>query len=198
MHNTAWIPAHFHLTVAGPVFLGILGMSLYILLGITGKKLQSPKLAMFVPYLWMIGVLTMSTGQFIGSFKGEPRRTNMGMIYLDPQAPNFRPDWVAPTFMAAIGGIVMTLAVVLYFYVLVQSLISESSAKNAEFQLPLGEAYHNEDIAIVKTLTPWILGAVLLAFLAYAPPIYQILQQNNPGGLKFAPDNPVPLIEKIK
>ena len=29
VHNTAWLPAHFHQTVAGPVFLSFIGMSLY-------------------------------------------------------------------------------------------------------------------------------------------------------------------------
>ena len=34
VHNTAWIPAHFHLTVGGPIFLGNLGMSLFLITGI--------------------------------------------------------------------------------------------------------------------------------------------------------------------
>ncbi len=28
VHNTAWVPAHFHTTIGGPVFLGFLGMTL--------------------------------------------------------------------------------------------------------------------------------------------------------------------------
>src|SRR6476620_10871380 len=37
VHNTSWLPAPFHQTVAGPVFLSFIGMSLYLLVQLTGK-----------------------------------------------------------------------------------------------------------------------------------------------------------------
>jgi cytochrome c oxidase subunit 1 len=191
VHNTSWVPAHFHMTVAGPVFLGILGMSLYILVGINGRKIASPKLAMIVPYTWMLGIMVMSSGLFIGGLRGEPRRTNMGMSYLNPSSPEFRPDWVLSTTMAAIGGIIMTVAVSIFFYVLIKSLFGRKDP-NQKFEIPLTEPYHDEDVPVVKVLKPWIIGAVLMAILAYAPPIYQILRDNNPGGVGFTPDSPVP------
>lgn len=190
VHNTSWVPAHFHMTVAGPVFLGILGMSLYILVGLTDKKIYSAKLAMLVPYTWMIGVLIMSSGLFLGGLRGEPRRTNMGMSYLNPESADFRPDWVTASNIAAVGGVVMTIAIVIFFYVLIRSLLSSEKSKEV-FSIPLTDSYHNEDIAAVKILKPWIIGAILMAILAYAPPIYQILRDNNPGGSGFTPDNPV-------
>jgi cytochrome c oxidase subunit 1 len=49
IHNTAWLPAHFHLTVGGPVFLGILGMSLYLITGLLKKPVAFPGLAIAVP-----------------------------------------------------------------------------------------------------------------------------------------------------
>lgn len=192
VHNTAWIPAHFHLTVAGPVFLAILGMSLFILVGINGKKLSSPKLAMLVPYTWTLGIFIMSTGLFIGGLRGEPRRTNMGMTYLNPTSADYRPEWVLSTSIAAIGGTVMTLAVVFYFYVLIKSLLSTEKNSSSTFEIPLATALHDENIGAVKVLKPWIVGACVLALLAYLPPIYQILKENNPGGLSFTPDSPLP------
>lgn len=38
IHNTAWLPGHFHMTVAGPVFLAIIGMSTYLCATMSGKK----------------------------------------------------------------------------------------------------------------------------------------------------------------
>src|SRR6185312_7570256 len=61
IHNTAWLPAHFHLTVAGPVFLGILGMSLYLITGLLGKELAFPRATLLVPYLWTFGSMTFSS-----------------------------------------------------------------------------------------------------------------------------------------
>lgn len=192
VHNTAWIPAHFHLTVAGPVFLAILGMSLFILVGINGKKLSSPKLTMLVPYIWTLGIFIMSTGLFIGGLRGEPRRTNMGMTYLNPSSADFRPEWVLSTSISAVGGSVMTLAIVFYFYVLIKSLLNTEKNESTIFEIPLSTPLHDEDIGAVKVLKPWIVGALVLALLAYIPPIYQILNENNPGGLSFAPDSPLP------
>jgi cytochrome c oxidase subunit I len=191
VHNTSWVPAHFHLTVAGPVFLGILGMSLYILTGINGKKLAAPRLAMIVPYTWMLGVMVMSSGLFIGGLRGEPRRTNMGMSYLNPSSPEFRPDWVLSSSLAAIGGIIMTVAIVIFFYVLIKSMAGKQD-RNLKFEIPLSEPYHDENVAVVKVLKPWIIGAVILVIFAYGPPIYQILRDNNPGGIGYTPDSPVP------
>ena len=190
VHNTSWVPAHFHMTVAGPVFLAILGMSLFIITGINGKKLASPKLAMLVPYIWMAGVLVMSSGLFVGGLRGEPRRTNMGLSYLNPSSADYRPDWVLSTTMAAIGGTIMTIAVVVYFYVLIKSMMGASD-KGSTFEIPLAEPLHDEDISAVKVMRPWIIGAVILAAFAYGPPIYQILRDQNPGGQGFTPDSPI-------
>lgn len=196
VHNTAWVPAHFHLTVAGPVFLSIIGLTLYILTGIQGKKIQAPKLAMIVPYTWMVGVMIMSSGLFIGGLRGEPRRSNLGVSYLNPSAPEFRPDWVSSTTLAAVGGTIMTIGMVIYFYVLVRSLLAKSESQNEiDFSLPLSEPFHDEDVGIVKKLKPWIIGAVLMAILAYAPPIYQILRDGNPGGQAFTPDSPISIFQ---
>ena len=84
VHNTAWLPGHFHMTVAGPVFLGIIGMSLYLVSKLKGKKVFLPRVNVIIPYLWMIGVLIFSTGLMWGGLIGEPRRTNLGMTYTNP------------------------------------------------------------------------------------------------------------------
>jgi cytochrome c oxidase subunit 1 len=197
VHNTAWVPAHFHLTVAGPVFLSILGISLFILPGIRGKAVTPVKAALVVPYLWMVGVMVMSSGLFLGGLRGEPRRSNLGLTYLNPANAGFRPDWVSSTTLAAVGGTLMSVAMVLYFYVLVRSLLSPSNPEAADrFALPLAEPFHDEDVKAIQRIKPWIFAAVVMAVLAYAPPIYQILRDGNPGGQAFSPDSPVPMAPK--
>lgn len=194
IHNTAWIPAHFHLTVGGPVFLGILGMSLYLLVGLLGKKMASPKAAIAVPYLWTLGVFTFSSGLFYGGIHGEPRRTNMGLSYLDPSSPTFRPDWVTSTHIGALGGCIMTLAVIFYFYALITSLRTPSSAEAADqFSLPESEPYHDEDIGAVKNLKPWIIAAIVAVVVSYTPPLMQVIRDGYEPAAAYDPGNPVPL-----
>src|SRR5262249_19529459 len=127
VHNTSWIPAHFHLTVAGPVFLAILGMSLYLSLGLLGKECASPRAALAVPYLWTLGVFTFSAGLFYGGIHGVPRRTNLGLSFLDPTSEAYRRDWVIGDSVGAVGGCLMGLAVVVFFYVLIRSLLAPRS-----------------------------------------------------------------------
>ncbi|KAK3605052.1 hypothetical protein CHS0354_000718 [Potamilus streckersoni] len=97
VHNTALIPGHFHLTVGGPVFLAIIGMNMFLLEGLTGKRVVSKRLHLTVPYLWMLGLLIMSTGMKLGGSMGEPRRTNLGLSYLNRSHELFTPEWVLTT-----------------------------------------------------------------------------------------------------
>ena len=181
IHNTSWIPAHFHLTVAGPVFLAILGMSLYLSAGLLGKKVAAPGVAVSVPYVWTVGVFTFSAGLFYGGLKGVPRRTNLGMSYLDPLSDAYRPDWRIGEYIGAVGGCIMGLAVLLFFYVLVRSLASKRSEQQADaFALPESEAYHDEDIGVVKNFRPWIVAAVIAILISYVPPLIQVLGANYP------------------
>ena len=66
VHNTAWLPAHFHQTVAGPVFLSFIGMSLFLVAKLTGKEIKLPAWNVWVPYIWTLGIMIFSTGLFIG------------------------------------------------------------------------------------------------------------------------------------
>ena len=44
VHNTSWLPAHFHQTVAGPIFLSYIGMSLFLVVKLTGQRNQISQL----------------------------------------------------------------------------------------------------------------------------------------------------------
>jgi len=197
VHNTAWIPAHFHLTVGGPVFLGILGMSMFLIFGILGRKMPLPKMALSVPYLWTLGVFTMSTGQFIGSFMGEPRRSNLGLTYLNPDSTAFRPDWLTTTHISMIGGIVMTLSILFFFIVLIRGIAGEKDESiESTFEIPQSESLHDEDFAALRNFRPWILAAIVAAIVAYAPPLYDIYKNNYSAVPGYDPNSPIPDIRK--
>lgn len=195
IHNTAWLPAHFHLTVGGPVFLGILGMSLFLIAGILKKPIASPTLVVAVPYLWMAGTFIFSGGLFLGGLRGEPRRTNMGLTYLNPASPNYRPDWWITTHIGAIGGCIMGFAIVCYFIALIRTLMAPSTQTEV-FSVPLSAAYHNENIPAVRNFAPWITAAVLLIVVAYFPPIHDILNNNFQSAPGYRPDSPA-VVEKM-
>jgi cytochrome c oxidase subunit 1 len=193
IHNTAWLPAHFHLTVGGPVFLGILGMSLYLITGLLKKRVAMPALAIAVPYIWMSGTFLFSGGLFVGGLRGEPRRTNLGLTYLNPQSPSFRPDWQITTHFALIGGCIMALAVLVYFVVLISSLVGTTESSAVAFNMPMSKPLHDEDVAAVRNFAPWVAAAVLAVVLAYYPPLNDIVKSHFKPVPGFRPDSPIAL-----
>lgn len=193
IHNTAWLPAHFHLTVGGPVFLGILGMSLHLVSKIMQKEVADKVFALMVPYIWTIGVMTFSTGLFIGGLNGEPRRTNMGLSYGNPSALSFRPEWHLSSNVGALGGIIMATAVFIFFVVFFITVFrKKKEISSEEALLPVVDSYHDEDINFVKNFKPWIIAAIIAVLFSYAQPLYNIgISQKINGSKPFDPNSPV-------
>lgn len=191
VHNTSWLPAHFHQTVAGPVFLSYIGMSLYLVAKLTGKDIKFKMLNVWMPYIWTLGIMIFSTGLFIGGAGGEPRRTNMGMSYTDPQSHLYHADWQSAKMLGSIGGTIMAIAALIFFIVFFATLFGKRT-KQGVLELIVSEPYHDERAPVVQTFTPWLAGAVLLLVIAYAPPITQTIRSNFPGAPAYSPDNPSP------
>lgn len=191
VHNTSWLPAHFHQTVAGPVFLSYIGMSLYLVAKLTGKDIKFKTLNVWMPYIWTLGIMIFSTGLFIGGAGGEPRRTNMGMSYTDPQSHLYHADWQSAKMLGSIGGTIMTIAALIFFIVFFATLFGKRT-RQGMLELIVSEPYHDERAPVVQTFAPWLAGAVLLLVIAYAPPITQTIRSNFPGAPAYSPDNPSP------
>jgi cytochrome c oxidase subunit 1 len=194
VHNTAWLPGHFHMTVAGPVFLAIIGMSTYLYAKMSGKPVFLPRLNVIIPYLWTIGVLIFSTGLSWGGLLGEPRRTNLGMTYLNPSSSQFRPDWVPTTTLALFGGIIMFIAGMIYLVVFFGTMMRKRS-EAAVLELPASEAFHDEKrVPLFDTFKPWIVTMAIVIVLAYTPALLNVLKNTGPNAPGFSPDNPVPQV----
>ena len=156
-------------------------MSLYLSLGLLGKECAAPRTALLVPYVWTAGVFIFSAGLFYGGLRGVPRRTNLGMSFLDPTSDAYRPDWVIGEAAAAVGGCLMGLAVALFFYVLVRSLFGARSQQAADsFAIPMAAAYHDEDVPAVRNFAPWVVAGVIAILISYVPPLVQVLGANYP------------------
>ena len=197
IHNTAFLPGHFHMTVAGPVFLAIIGMSTFLIAQLKGKKIFWPKINVVIPYLWMIGVLIFSTGLMWGGLIGEPRRTNLGTSYLNPSSELFRPDWVPTTMLALAGGVIMFVAGMLYFIVFFGTLIRKRT-EDVKLELPESETYHIEKrIPLFDKFKPWLVIMAVVLLLAYVPALWEIYKNNAPKAPPFEINNPVPVTTSV-
>ncbi|MEO8034353.1 MAG: cbb3-type cytochrome c oxidase subunit I [Acidobacteriota bacterium] len=192
VHNTAWMPAHFHQTVAGPTFLAFIGGSLMLVSMLTGKDIAFKRVNVWIPYLWTLGVMVFSTGLFVGGVAGEPRRTNMGMSYSNPDSPLYQPNWGFSRVFGTIGGTIMFAAMLLYFIVFFGTLL-RARVREGALELPTSEAYHDEDVASVQNFRPWLVATALLLVLAYTMPFVELARGKYEGAPPYAPGSPVAL-----
>lgn len=193
IHNTAWMPGHFHMTVAGPVFLAIVGMSLYIYAKMSGKRIFWPKLNTIIPYLWVIGMLIFSFGMSWGGLRGEPRRTNLGTTYLNPDSELFRSDWVPTTLLAMLGGIIMFVAGMMYIIIFFGTILRKKKEEGM-LEIPVSEAYHDEKrVPLFDKFKPWIVTMIIIILLAYIPALMNVNKNSGPGSPRYNIDNPVPI-----
>ncbi|HYK47598.1 MAG TPA: cbb3-type cytochrome c oxidase subunit I [Parafilimonas sp.] len=192
VHNTAWLPGHFHMTVAGPVFLGIIGMSLYLISKLKGRKVFLPRVNVVVPYLWLIGVLIFSTGLMWGGLIGEPRRTNLGMTYTNPANSLYHPEWIPTTMLALAGGIIMTVSALLYFVVFFGTIFRKKTEESM-LEFPVTEAYHDERrVSFFDSFKPWLIIMIVIILIAYVPALIDVFKNSGPGAPTFLPNNPTP------
>ena len=197
IHNTAWLPGHFHMTVAGPVFLGIIGMSLYIYSTMSGKKVFMRKAATIVPYIWVFGMLIFSFGMSWGGLRGEPRRTNLGTTYLNPESTLFRADWVPTTTLALLGGIIMFVAAMLFIVVFFGTILRKKTTEGV-LDIPVSEAYHDEKrVPLFDRFKPWLVAMVVVILLAYVPALLNVNKNSGPKAPPFEGNSPMPITNVI-
>jgi cytochrome c oxidase subunit I len=196
VHNTAWMPGHFHMTVAGPVFLAFLGMSLMLLLQLGGKDLKLPRLAVAIPYIWMAGLFLFSYNMMQGGLHGEPRRTNLGATYMNPDSPMYRADWAVSVKLTMVGGSIMFAAILLYFVVFFTTALSKKVRQEAVI-MPLSDALHDEPAGVFATFRPWIALGLFLCATNYTPVFMDVARgvfQKSPA---YSPFSSVPLNQSI-
>ncbi|HUM67144.1 MAG TPA: hypothetical protein PLV32_14890, partial [Chitinophagaceae bacterium] len=173
-------------------------MSLYIYSGMSGKKIVMPKLNTVIPYLWTIGMLIFSFGMSWGGLRGEPRRTNLGTTYLNPDHELFRTDWVPTTLLALLGGIIMFIAGMLFIIIFFATIFSKKQKEGA-LEIPVSEAYHDEKrVPIFDRFKPWLVTMIIILLIAYIPALLNVKENSGPKAPRFSIDNPVPEVSLKK
>lgn len=110
LHNTMWVPAHIHGTLAGGLAVAFMGASYYLLPAL-GIKIASQRIGVLQAYLVGFGFAIMIFGMHWAAEQGVPRRT-ADIAYAGVNAPI--PDWFASMNFMAIGGTLAAIGIYLF------------------------------------------------------------------------------------
>lgn len=170
VHNTSWVPGHFHLTVGSATTLSFMGISYWLLPKITGRKLLSTKLALAQAWTWFAGMLLFANGYHaMGLYYGAPRRTMLSAT------PYFDPRWKPFLFESVIGVTLLAISAILFFTVIIGTLLRGKS--KVEVEMPVAVPYEpGPTPAWLDNWAPWIWGAVALIVISYGPMIFQLVR----------------------
>jgi cytochrome c oxidase subunit 1 len=180
IHNTTWVPGHFHLTVATAVTLSFIGISYWMVPYLTGKRLHSPRLAVIQGWTWFVGMIIFSNAMHVLGLLGAPRRTPLG------QAPYVPEEWSGHLLRVSIGGGILLVAVLMYVWIMFKTATGPKADASDVPEVPIAESLRDPQAtpAWLDSFKPWLIGAVALIVLAYGPQLVkQILdmQLNAPG-----------------
>ncbi|THF86482.1 b(o/a)3-type cytochrome-c oxidase subunit 1 [Deinococcus sp. KSM4-11] len=178
VHNTAWIPGHFHITVGTATTLSFMAITFWLVPHLTGKRLQSPRLALPSVWLWFTGMMLFAVGMHWQGLAGVPRRAHISASA--QQAVYDAMNLAVPKALTGISGMVLLVAALLYFWILFRTLLSPRVDDPEATVIPTSDAISpaGTDLAAASTLvrrTEPLLAiagaALLLTLLVYLPVI---------------------------
>ncbi|MCA9933728.1 MAG: b(o/a)3-type cytochrome-c oxidase subunit 1 [Ardenticatenaceae bacterium] len=174
VHNTIWVPGHFHLTLGSAVTLTFFGISFWLVPKLSGKQLFSRKVALAQVWTWFIGMLIFSNGlHILGLNFGVPRRTMLG------SAPYQQASWNPLFIEALVGGIILTISGALFFTVVLGTVFSKKTLETP-IEMPVAEPIDPTPApAWLDSWRPWIVLTVALIIIAYGPVLMALISNLN-------------------
>ena len=185
VHNTAWVAAHFHLTVGSAAALTFMGASYWLVPKVSGRELELKLLAKVQPYLWFLGMVLFSFTGHIAGLLGLPRRV-FATGYGDAAQAH---SWATLTSISAIGGVVLFASAGFFVLVMVGTLLAGERRAQAPITWAeaLAEPSGGYRSGIWDRLGLWFVVAVVLVAIAYVIPLWDLLHLTRYGSPGFKP-----------
>jgi len=175
IHNTIWVPGHFHLTVGTAVALTFMAGSYWLIPQLTGSELWNETVALVQVLLWFVGMTLMSNAMHRAGLLGVPRRT------AEPQYENAAFEGAIGSIgelrvQIAIGGTLLFASLVLFLVTIGLTAVrgrTEGLSIDADLPAPLSGA--EDSPAVLDNLALWTAIAFVLVVLAYVLPLASIV-----------------------
>ena len=187
VHNTMWVPAHFHLTVGTAVALTFMAASYWLIPHVTGRQLYSRQIGLVQVVLWFIGMVLMTNAMFRAGLSGMPRRT------AEPQYQGFE---FAPVvgdigeldLQLAIGSTILLLSLLLFLFNILATAINDRVDRPVDARFESALSGPEDAPRVLDNLKLWVGVALVLVILAYSLPLWSIISDGGllgPGGRPF-------------
>jgi len=189
VHNTIWVPGHFHLTVGTAVALTFMAATYWLWPQITNKPIFSRPIALAQVILWFVGMALMSNAMHVMGLFGVPRRT------AEPQYQGF--DFVTSfgsitelRMQLALGGTLLFISTVLFVS---NIALSTGTPRMSGLGEPLSEPLSPaaDSPKVLDNLKLWFGIAMVLVVLAYILPLASIITDS---GIVDPGVRPVPML----
>jgi cytochrome c oxidase subunit 1 len=179
VHNTIWVPGHFHLTVGTASALTFMAGTYWLLPQLTGHEIVSRRWALGQVVLWFVGMTFMSNAMHRAGLAGIPRRTADptygGITFETPlgSIPELR-------LQIALGGVLLFVSASVFLALVALSWFDrgQPSATPETLPDPLSGPEHSP--RVLDNLKLWTAIAAVLVVLAYSLPLAAIIAD---GGL---------------
>ncbi len=164
LHNTTWVPGHFHTTLGGAVFLTYIGITFWMLPMLRGRKLFAPRLALAHVYLWLVGMLIFAGSMGRAGIEGAARRSDVGAV--NAYVAESVVGWLNLT---AFAGMLLLVSSILLFVVLIGTLFFSREPYVDEAPIDTA-APKNENIpTIFERWWLWVLVIIFSNLVMWGP-----------------------------
>jgi len=166
VHNTTWIPGHFHMTVGSAVALTFIGVAYWLIPYLSGRALWGRRVALASSWIYSIGLLIFAHGMISAGLRGMPRRTYLAQATYGSEA------WRLGGLMTGLGGTMMFVGIILFFVVIVMTVLrgrKGEQPRDIPFSVMLTAPRSVGWEPKLDRLGLWVLAAVVLILIAYGP-----------------------------
>jgi cytochrome c oxidase subunit 1 len=170
IHNTAWVPGHFHLIFAGTTVIMYFAIAYYIWPFLLKKPLFSPSMALTQLWTWFIGMTILTTPWHVLGLLGQPRRIST-VEYNTLLTLAWKPYELA----MILGGLILLCSGCLFIYNLTKTQLSAESNKMDNQQIQYADAIHPVDLLpdYLNDFKLWNRVIAVLMAISFGVPILQ-------------------------
>jgi cytochrome c oxidase subunit 1 len=170
VHNTAWVPGHFHLTVGSASTLTFFGILYWLVPKLTNHKLAWGWMALAQAWTWFFGMLLFGNAYHnLGLNGGMPRRVPIGL------APYFEISWQPALYQSVLGVTLLFISATLFFAVMLFTLILPRKNQKP-IEMPVAQQWHPGPVPKwLDNWVPWLAASIALIVISYGPMLFQLI-----------------------